>query len=78
MKNAIKDFGTAIIRTTAIAEGALAYGCSCAMQAMTYGVTTNQTARELTDMMVSGSQLLLIGASTIGKEEEEFFGELKD
>jgi len=76
--NTFDKISMKIMRTVAIAEGSVAYGVASGIQAMTYGTTTNETARSIADLLVTGSQVFLIGAHTIGMTEQEFRKELEN
>lgn len=78
MKKTFEKIEMKVMRSIAIVEGSIGYGIASGIQAMTYGLTTNETARDLADICVAGSRVFLMGANTIGMTEEEFWKELEN
>lgn len=65
---AIKKAYDKIVKTTAIAIAAPGYALTKTVKTITYGVTENETARQLADLYEVGGELLMYGALMVGEE----------
>ncbi len=65
---AIKKAYNKIMKTTAIAIAAPGYALTKTVKAITYGVTENETARQLVDLYEAGGEILMWGALMVGEE----------
>lgn len=64
----IKNIGNKMLKATAIAIAIPGYCVGKAVKAATYGMTKNETARELADILEIGGDIYMMGAQMVGDE----------
>lgn len=64
----IKNIGNKMLKATAIAIAIPSYCVGKAVKAATYGMTKNETARGIADILELGGDIYMMGAQGVGNE----------